>query len=59
MEAPGKVVTTSILKVEALKEAITEKLVANVQSIAKAKSGRIDWRWTRDGTLEIKVHPEL
>lgn len=51
--------TTATLRMEALKEAIAEKLVANVQSVAKAKSGRIDWRWTKDGILEIKVHPEL
>lgn len=51
--------TTSMLRVEALKEAIAEKLAANVQSVAKAKSGRIDWRWGKDGVLEIKVHPEL
>ena len=39
--------------------AISAKLAANAESIAKAKGGRIDWRWTKDGSLEIKVHLEL
>ena len=51
--------TTAMLRVEALKEALAEKLDSNAHSVAKAKSGRIDWRWTKDGILEIKVHPEL
>ena len=52
-------ITTALEKVGVLTATITAKLVANVEPIAKAKSGRIDWRWTKDGTLEIKVHPEL
>ncbi len=37
---------------------ITAKLEANVGIIAKAKNGRIGWRWSK-GVLTIKVTPEF
>ena len=51
--------TTALERVGFITATITAKLVANAKSVAKAKSGRIDWRWTKQGVLEIKVHPEL
>ncbi len=52
-------VKTTDPNVEELINSIVEKLAANRVSLAKARSGRLDWRWNREGILEIKVHPEL
>ena len=51
--------TTTNPNVDQLIRAITAKLEANVEVIAKARSGRLTWRWSKQGVLEIRVSPEL
>ncbi len=51
-------VTSTDPNVEQLIKAITAKLEANAEILAKAKSGRLSWRW-RQGVLTITLHPEL
>ncbi len=50
--------TTTNPNVDQLIKAITAKLQANAEIIAKAKSGRLTWRWS-NGVLTIRVTPEL
>ena len=50
--------TTTNPNVGQLIQAIIEKLTANAEILAKAKSGRLDWRWSK-GVLTIRVIPEL
>ena len=48
--------TDSAPTVQKLIMAITDKLAANRELIAKAR----DWRWDKKtGTVDIKIHPEL
>ena len=49
--------TTTTPNVEELIKAIAAKLEANAAIIAKAKSGRLAWRWS-NGVLTIRVTPE-
>lgn len=52
--------TESAPSVQELIKSISDKLAANRELIAKAKSGRLDWRWDKKtGTVDIKIHPEL
>ena len=44
---------------EILIAAITKKLSAHKDSLAKATNGRLTWRVLKDGKLEIKVQPNL
>ena len=52
--------TNNAPSVQELIKSITHKLEENGESIAKAKSGRIDWRWDKEKRIPvIKIHPEL
>ena len=48
-----------MMKAEELIAAIVEKLRANRDSLAKAATGRVTWRKTSKGTIEVKVQPDL
>ena len=45
--------------VDVVIDAMVERMRANVSSMAKALSGRITWRWTKNGTVEITIQPDL
>ena len=40
-------------------QAISAKLEANKDLVEKAKFGRITWRVTSDGKIEVKLQPEI
>jgi len=53
------IASTGYPQVDELIRDMIVKLRSNSDSLDKAKSGRIDWRWTKDGMPEIKVHPKF
>ena len=45
--------------VERVIDSIAKKLQANEEFVMRADFGRITWRWTAKGKLEIKIQAEL
>ena len=46
-------------KAGSISRAIVAKLDMNADLVEKAKSGRITWKVTSKGTVEIKLQPDL
>ena len=46
-------------KVARLAQTIEAKIAANDESLKKADSGRITWRWKGENTLEVTIQPDL
>jgi len=49
--------TESAPSVQELIKSISDKLAANRELIAKAKSGRLDWRWDKKLERWISKYP--
>jgi hypothetical protein len=46
--------------VDHLIESITRKLTAEKQIVARSLAhGRLSWRWTTDGKVDVKIQPEI
>ncbi len=51
--------TQSAALAEAVISAIIAKLRSNEEVVARAAFGRVTWRRTAKGTIEVKLQPEL
>jgi hypothetical protein len=54
----GRSLTTN-RDAKTLIEALTAKLNAQKDVLAAAEAGRLTWRWTSGGALEVKLQPDL